>query len=175
MPVSFLTHRERARYSRFPAEILPEDLSAYFTLSPSDLTEVYSQRGHHNRLGFALQLCTLRYLGFVPDDLSAAPTSVITHLAGQVGAHPGALENYGRRERTRSDHYALVQAHLGFHRATEEDLRLLTAWLVAAALEHDRLTLLFQMEGRTKHNVKRIGARRWQRWAGRRQVAWPEI
>ncbi len=154
MPVSFLTHRERARYSRFPAEILPEDISAYFTLSPSDLTEVYSQRGHHNRLGFALQLCTLRYLGFVPDDLSAAPTGVITHLAGQVGAHPGALENYGRRERTRSDHHALVQAHLGFRRATEEDLRLLTAWLVTAALEHDRPTLLFQMACERLHRDK---------------------
>ena len=42
--------------------------SLRFTLSESNLEFVKQQRGDHNRLGFALQLCALRYLGFCPDD-----------------------------------------------------------------------------------------------------------
>jgi hypothetical protein len=57
MSASILTNRERERLARFPTDIRPEDLSAYFLLSPGDLVRVYAQRGDHNRLGFALQLC----------------------------------------------------------------------------------------------------------------------
>ena len=48
-----------------------------FTLSESDLEFVRQQRGDHNRLGFALQLCALRYLGFCPDDIATAPSTPI--------------------------------------------------------------------------------------------------
>lgn len=73
MPVSFLTDRERERLDRFPVEIPPEDIGAYFTLSPSDLAQLHGQRGDHNRLGFALQLGTVRFLGtFLTDTLAYA-------------------------------------------------------------------------------------------------------
>ncbi|MCE7938523.1 MAG: DUF4158 domain-containing protein [Chloroflexi bacterium CFX6] len=154
MSASFLTHRERERLDRYPADVRPEDLSAYFLLSPGDLVRVYTQRGDHNRLGFALQLCALRYLGFAPDDLTTAPDPVVRFLAGQIGVAPDALKLYGLRAQTRRAHFQEVQAYLGFRRATEEDLRLLTAWLVTAALEHDRPTLLFQLACERLHRDK---------------------
>ena len=46
-------------------------------MSESDLEFVRQQRGDHNRLGFALQLCALRYLGFCPDDIATAPSTPI--------------------------------------------------------------------------------------------------
>jgi len=154
VPVSFLTNRERERLRQFPHEVRPEDISAYFTLSPTELTRVNTQRSEHNRLGFALQICALRYLGFVPDTLTGVPPPVLKYVAGQVRARPDALSAYGKRDATLSTHFQEALVLLGFHRATEEDLRLLTAWLVTAALEHDRPTLLFQMACERLHRDK---------------------
>ena len=59
----FLSDNEREQHQRFPAEIPSRDVSDYFTLSVADRRRVNRQRGPPNRLGFALQLCALRYLG----------------------------------------------------------------------------------------------------------------
>jgi len=69
MPVDFLSAAERDRWQRFPDVIPHEDLVAFFWLSQEEIREVHRQRESQNRLGYALQLCTLRYLGFVPEDL----------------------------------------------------------------------------------------------------------
>ena len=84
MPGRFLTDAERERLRRFPTEVPPEDLVAYFTLSDRDQDQVRRQRGGANRLGFALQLCTLRYLGFVPERVRSVPPPVIAHLEWQL-------------------------------------------------------------------------------------------
>ena len=47
-------------------------------------------RDDAGRLGFALQLGTLRYLGFCPDDLAAAPAEVVRFLADQLNRAKGA-------------------------------------------------------------------------------------
>ena len=145
MPGSFLTDTERERLRRFPSEVSPEDLGAYFTLSDRDRIQVRRQRGDSNRLGFALQLCTLRYLGFVPNPLRSAPPTVIAHLALQLGTAPESLAAYGDRPHTRTDDFQEVIAYLGFRKARAADVRDLRAWLVARALEHDRLTFLLQL------------------------------
>jgi TnpA family transposase len=145
MPGSFLTDTERERLRRFPSEVPLEDFGAYFTLSDRDLTQVRRQRGNSNRLGFAMQLCTLRYLGFVPEPLRSAPPAVIAHLALQLGIAPESLEAYGDRPHTRTDDFQEVVAYLGFRKARAADVRNLRAWLVARALEHDRPTFLLQL------------------------------
>jgi len=68
MPGQFFSNAERERLQRFPREVAPGDLIAFFTLSESDLAQVPVTAAPHNQLGFALQLCALRYLGFAPDD-----------------------------------------------------------------------------------------------------------
>ena len=145
MPGSFLTDTERERLRRFPSEVPPEDLGAFFTLSDRDLTQVRRQRGGPNRLGLRMQLCTLRYLGFVPDALHSVPPAVIAHLAQQVGTTPESFMVYGDRPHTRTDHLQDATAYLGFRKARPSDLRALKAWLVERALEHDRPTLLLQL------------------------------
>jgi hypothetical protein len=85
MPGSFLTETERGRLKRFPEEAPAEDLIADFTLAERDQALVQKPRGAHNRLGVALQVCALRYLGVVPGDLWSAPAAVINPLARQLG------------------------------------------------------------------------------------------
>jgi hypothetical protein len=67
-------------------ESLPEDidddaLRKYFTLTKPDLEQVAQCRGPTNRLGFAVQLCTLRWHGYFLPDTTDVPASVIERLA----------------------------------------------------------------------------------------------
>ena len=130
MPGDFLNDTERERLRRFPAEIPLEDLIGYFTLSERDRVLVRGQRRDHNRLGFALQVCALRYLGFVPAKLHSAPPAAVGHLAEQLGVAPRCLAQYGERSQTRTGHLQEVLAHLGFRKARAGDLRPLKAWLI---------------------------------------------
>ena len=68
----------------FPEEIPGDDLIRAFTLTGADRDLVAIRRGAANRLGLALQLCALRYLGFVPRNLSAAPRSAACFVADQL-------------------------------------------------------------------------------------------
>lgn len=77
MSRGLLTAAERERLSTYPKEISSEDLGRFFTLTSPDLSLVEQQRGDPNRLGFALQLCTLRYLGFIPTNLLDPPQAVV--------------------------------------------------------------------------------------------------
>ena len=81
MPGRIFTPQERKRLDAFPSEIAEADLIRYFTLSHSDLDLVRRQRGDQNRIGFALQLCALRYMGFCPDDLEIVPTTALAFVA----------------------------------------------------------------------------------------------
>src|SRR5689334_15878042 len=144
MPGRVFTEQERKRLDAFSAEIAESDLIRYFALSGSDLEFVRRQRGDYNRLGFAFQLCALRYLGFAPDDLTTAPPTAISFLADQLQVSPAVLHSYGSRSQTRTDHLQQIQLYLGFRDATREDLRALADWLLARALEHDKPRLLFQ-------------------------------
>jgi len=92
-----------------------------------------------------LQVCALRYLGFVPARPHSAPPAAVGHLARQLGVAPQYLAQYGERSQTRTGHFQEVLAHLGFRKARPSDLRTLKAWLIERALEHDRPTLLFQL------------------------------
>jgi hypothetical protein len=145
MPVAFLSETERARLGRFPDDIAPADLITFFTLSEADTVQLPKRTTAANRLGFALQLCTLRFLGFCPTDLRTILPAVVHFVADQLRVSPEELTAYGEREQTRSDHLLHIQRHLGFRRASAADLRELGDWLLARALEHDRPTLLFQM------------------------------
>jgi len=177
MPIGFLTTSERDRLNRFPVQIPDEDLRVFFLLSDADQTAINKQREAHTRLGFAMQLCALRYLGFAPDDLSTAPWEAVVYVAQQLTVSPDALAAYGRRIPTRTLHLQHVQAHLGFRPAAPLDLYALQMWLVERALEHDKPTLLLQLacDKLRREQIVRPGITRLERFvATARQQAHEE-
>ena len=91
--------------------------------SGPDLAEVRCRHGDENRLGWSLQLCGLRMLGFCPDDVTTAPPSAVRFVARQLGVDPGVLDGYGSRAQTRTGHVNQVKARLGFCPATNADLQ----------------------------------------------------
>jgi len=145
MPGRFLADAERERMRRFPETVAPEDVTAFFTLSASDLDLVRRRTGSHNRLGLALMLCAVRFLGFAPTDLATAPATVVGYLARQLRVAPQMLISYGVRDRTRHGHLREVASYLGFRRAISSDWREIGVWLLDRALEHDKPTLLLHL------------------------------
>jgi len=76
--------QELARLRGFP-EISREELIRFFTLSAADEAFVRSMRRPSTVLGVAVQLCALPWLGFVPDEVGAAPVVAVDAAGQQVG------------------------------------------------------------------------------------------
>ncbi|MEV4360036.1 DUF4158 domain-containing protein [Nonomuraea sp. NPDC049625] len=93
-----------------------DDLIRYFTLTPADVAFIDPGRGRGptDRLGLAVQLATLPWLGFVPDEVGSAPPVAVARLPERLGVDPAVLAEYGQREQTRSDHLRLVVGYLGW-------------------------------------------------------------
>ena len=128
---------ERRRLERFPDRIAVEDLRSCFALSDADRELVFAQRGAANRVGLAVSLCALRFLGFVPDEIASIPDEALAFVAGQVDAAPHELLAYGARPQTRSDQLQLALSQLGWRRLDDADRARLAGWLVERAVEHD--------------------------------------
>jgi len=62
MPVNFLTNEQQARYGAYPAELTDAELSKYFHLDDRDQELIAACRRDYNKLGYALQLVTVRFL-----------------------------------------------------------------------------------------------------------------
>jgi len=137
---------ELERLRGFP-EIGRDELFRFFTLAPADVAFVDPGRGRGpaDRLGLSVALCTLPWLGFVPDDVVAAPPVAVARLADQLGVDPGVLRIYGRRAKTRTEHLRLVALYRGWRLPTSLEFKEFDEFLLARALEHDSPTLLFRL------------------------------
>jgi TnpA family transposase len=124
MASTVLSTVQRHQLSHLPRDIPEADLGRYFTLSAADLELIRQRRSPHNQLGFALQLCTLRYVGFVPEDLNDPPHIIANLLADQLGLFADTVAAYPQRKQTKSEHLASVMVYLGFRRATAGDLQI---------------------------------------------------
>ncbi len=165
MPVRLLTDAEKERLSGFPREIPAEDLFAYFALTGRDRSAIPATSAPGNRLGFAVALCAVRYLGFCPENLSSCPEDVLWYVAQQLGLPSEALGGYPEREQTRTDHLMRIYEHLGYRRPAPTDLRDLFGWLIERALEHDDPALLVRLaaEKLKAEKVARPGVSRLER------------
>lgn len=135
---------ELARLRGFP-EISRAELIRYFTLTGADEAFVRQFRTGRNVLGVAVQLCALPWLGFVPDEVVAAPAAVVGRLSQRLGIAMGELRGYGEREQTRTDHLREVAGYAGWRSMDTAEWKDLDEFLFARAMEHDSPKLLFRL------------------------------
>ncbi|MEV6332663.1 Tn3 family transposase [Streptomyces sp. NPDC051909] len=133
MPVEFLTDEQAAGYAAFRGAPARAELERFFFLDDADRKLVESKRRSHNRLGFAAQLTTVRYLGVFLDDPSDIPAEVADYLAEQLGIEdPSVLKAYGERENTRLDHVRELRRLLEYREFAEIEPEV-RAWVDARA------------------------------------------
>lgn len=146
VPVDFLSEEQERRYGRFTEDPSPEQLAKYFHFDSRDRKLIASRRGSHNRLGFALQLGTVRFLGtFLPDGI-AVPDSVVRYVAAQLSVEPGCLPQYTDSQ-TRQDHAAEIRRHFGYRDFTDpSEYFRLVRWLYTRSwVTNQRPSLLFDL------------------------------
>ena len=131
-----LTPAERAGLLAFPTT--DDDLIRHYTFAEPDLSAIRQRRGAHNRLGFAVQLCYLRYPGLALPPDAQPPTPLLVLVGRQLGIDPDLWAQYAQRPETRREHLAELQAWLGLSLFTMADYRRLVDHLAELARQTDR-------------------------------------
>ena len=146
MPVEFLSDEQAAHYGRFAIDPTPEQLTCYFFLNEADLALIAERRRDYNKLGFAVQLCTLRYLGtFLPNPIQV-PKVVVQHVAQQLEVSPEVFLRYALREETRYTHRRDIIAYLGYREFDDFQVFRLVRWIYAhLAVSAVRPSVLFDL------------------------------
>jgi len=132
---------------RLPQDIDPDTLRKYFTLTRPDLEQVDQCRGATNKLGFAVQLCTVRWRGHFLRDTREIPEPVLETLSLQLGVLPIPIDDYPQNEKTRAKETVEQQKKI------VEDA--VWAWLLKAQL----LALKFRFEEADKAYLQAIDAK----------------
>ena len=128
---TILTDRQRAALFDLPTD--EASMLHHYTLSDDDLEIIRARRRPHNRFGFALQLCALRYPGRLLGAGEVMPLAVTRFIAAQLGLKPDDLAGYATREETRHEHLAALRALYGYKMFTGRGSRDLKAWLASKA------------------------------------------
>ena len=147
MPVEFLSPDQQRRYGRYTEDPSPLQLARYFHFDDRDHQLIDRRRTAHTRLGFAVQLGTVRFLGTFLSDPTDVPATVTTYVAHQLGLQETTgLTQYDSRD-THWDHATEIQQeydYRDFH--TPRELFPLVRWLYTRAwLSAERPSVLFDL------------------------------
>lgn len=115
MPVEFLTDDQAASYGSFKEVPTRPELERFFFLDDEDRLLIAKRRGDHNRLGFALQICTVRYVGLFLADPLDVPWAVVDYLAEQLGVEDAScVKRYTERQMTPYEHAWEIRDAYGY-------------------------------------------------------------
>ena len=104
----------RQRSALFALPQREADLLRHYTLSDEDLQNIGARRRPRNKLGFALQLCVLRYPGRLLVPAEFVPPAVVDFIGRQLDLDGDDLADYAVRSETRHEHLAELRRLYGF-------------------------------------------------------------
>ncbi|WP_134704957.1 Tn3 family transposase [Ammoniphilus sp. YIM 78166] len=137
-----LTVEQRLEFMKMASE--EWELATYYTFSQHDLKIINRHRRDENRLGFAVQLCMLRYPGWSWTDIKKVDQTALQYIAKQINVDPDTLELYPQRENTLWDHLKEIRQEYGFQAFTLTEYRTLFKSLLNTALENGDLIHLIR-------------------------------
>jgi hypothetical protein len=97
-------------------------------------------RGDHNRLGYALMLCYLRFPGRGLRAHERPPIPLLAFVADQIEVLPDCIDEYLATERNRQRHAIECQDQLGLRPFGRRAIAELRDALLTQAIENDRLS-----------------------------------
>ena len=125
----FLSDEQLAAYGCYTRSPTVDELDQFFVLDDEDRNLIADKRGDVNRLGFMLQLTTLRYLGKFLDDPLDVPAVVLDDVSAQLGiADPSCVKAYSQRVNTKWEHQREIRQRAGW-RGYGEGSAELALWL----------------------------------------------
>jgi TnpA family transposase len=146
MSVDFLTAEQKAQFGQFSGEPNDVQLARYFHLDEADLAFISKRRSDKNRLGFALQLTSVRFLGTFLSDLTFVPANVQAFVARQLSIGDVAvLADYAQRNTTKREHAAQIREHYGYREFNDPPwaFRLSRLLYTRAWISNERPSLMF--------------------------------
>src|SRR5512134_2756055 len=126
-----LTERQRALLFGLPTDEVM--LLRHYILSDGDVEIIQRRRRPENRLGFALQLCALRYPGRLLQRGEVIPEKVVAFIGAQLGLTGEQLLEYAARRQTRYQHSSALQKLYGYRPFEGLARREFLDWLAGAA------------------------------------------
>jgi TnpA family transposase len=123
-----LSSSQRQTFEALPAE--PESLARHYTLTEDDLSLIRDRRLAHNRLGFAVQLCLIRYPGRALRVNEELPQPLIKFVAEQTGDRPNDFVGYATRDKTRREHLSFLVHHFQLSTFKQHHFKEVARWLV---------------------------------------------
>jgi TnpA family transposase len=133
-----LTDEQRLSLIQLPDDVSDRLLARYHTLSDQDLSVIHAHRRDHNKLGFAVQLCLLRFPGRTLADLPALPPRVLSNIAAQLELPVSAFAEYGSREITLYEHVKEIRELYGFRNYGWREMIAITRKLLPIAMQNHR-------------------------------------
>jgi len=149
MPVEFLTQEQRQQYGTYTVEPSDAQLASYFYLDDTDRELLATKRGSHHRLGFALQICTVRFLSTFLVNPALVPLGAVRYVVKQLNLDDdpaSLLAQYTTAWQIR-EHSREIQQLYGYSDFSEQPHHFhLIRWLyIHAWLTAERPSVLFDL------------------------------
>jgi TnpA family transposase len=146
MPTEFLTEEQKSKYKSFPCNLTIDEIAKYFLLDNHEKTVIYRLREEHNRLGYALQLGTVKLLGSFLDNPTEIPEDIVLYVSKQLGIDIKALAKYSTG-RTIRQHTQEIKKTYGYHDFSDQPYHWrLIRWLYNQLwYTNDRTGILFEL------------------------------
>lgn len=110
---SVLTPSQKVSLLSFPTSKI--EFERYYTLSENDLFIIHQKREIHNRLGFALMLCCIRYPGISYDVDTVIEDNMMEFVKKQLSIQTEIdMQLYFKRETTRREQLAEIENLYGY-------------------------------------------------------------
>ena len=137
---SILTATERQSLLGWPEA--KAELIRHYTLSATDLAMIRQHRRAANRLGYAVQLCSMRFPGVALGAREQPFIPLLETVAAQLKVPVESWSEYGHRAETRREHALELQAIFGFKPFTMRHYRTGVRSLEEIASQTDKGILL---------------------------------
>lgn len=135
--IIILSQEQRKELTTIPENISDYVMAKYYTLSEEDIYHIHTHRRDTNKLGFAIQLCCIKYPGWGFTSTKDIPEKVLNYVSKQLDISPISIHSYGERKNTRAKHIEEICIWYGYKPFTENESNSLEKYILQKAIVND--------------------------------------